>query len=388
MIKTYAQLKLDLAAIADISSQTERIAAAGTVIDDTLDSTESLLAGKLTTLANVGTGAGLVFRDLTTTTANLKTIKAGTNVTITNNADDITINFNDIDTVLSVASVGTGASIFQANTAGAVTLRSVLGSGLITATQNTDDVTITTTAEINTASNVGTGTGIWVSKVGSDLRFKSLIAGAGTSITNTATEITITNNVVQGFTAVSNLGLGAQVLGGSVPTITARSIIGTGLATATQNTNDITINVSRLNYCYIDLTADQTANFANGNHIEFNNIVSQRGSITVSSGAGQTSGVVTLEAGKTYLLTAYIKIIVNGSGDYGILQFYNRTTATAFGHCATCTNNSGGANRPDQPTAVAVITTTVATEIEVRVITSNSLNGFESECTSLIIQEL
>lgn len=44
-----------------------------------------------TTVANVGTGAGLVYRDKTGDQINLKTVKAGSNITVTNNADDITL---------------------------------------------------------------------------------------------------------------------------------------------------------------------------------------------------------------------------------------------------------------------------------------------------------
>src|SRR4249920_3010084 len=47
-------------------------------------------SGEANLAANVGTGTGLIFRDKTSVTLNLKTIKAGTGVTITNNADDIT----------------------------------------------------------------------------------------------------------------------------------------------------------------------------------------------------------------------------------------------------------------------------------------------------------
>jgi hypothetical protein len=47
--------------------------------------------GAVTNGANVGTGAGQVFKNLVATIMNFKTIKAGTNITITNNADDITI---------------------------------------------------------------------------------------------------------------------------------------------------------------------------------------------------------------------------------------------------------------------------------------------------------
>jgi len=47
--------------------------------------------GEVNTGANVGTGTGLVFRDKTGVTLNFKTLLQGSNITITNNADDITI---------------------------------------------------------------------------------------------------------------------------------------------------------------------------------------------------------------------------------------------------------------------------------------------------------
>lgn len=62
--------------------------------------------------ANVGTGEGDVYRDKTGVTLNLKTIKAGSNVTVTNNADDITIGST------GGASVGTGTTLPGTCTAG------------------------------------------------------------------------------------------------------------------------------------------------------------------------------------------------------------------------------------------------------------------------------
>lgn len=47
--------------------------------------------GESNTGSNVGTGEGSIFRDKTTTVLNFKTLKQGTNITITNNADDVTI---------------------------------------------------------------------------------------------------------------------------------------------------------------------------------------------------------------------------------------------------------------------------------------------------------
>lgn len=42
-------------------------------------------------VANVGTGAGTIYRDTTSNTANLKTISAGSGITVTNNANDVNI---------------------------------------------------------------------------------------------------------------------------------------------------------------------------------------------------------------------------------------------------------------------------------------------------------
>jgi hypothetical protein len=46
-------------------------------------------------------------------------------------------------------------------------------------------------AQDNTASNVGTGAGLFKEKVGSDLRFKSITADPGLSLTNGASTLTI-----------------------------------------------------------------------------------------------------------------------------------------------------------------------------------------------------
>jgi hypothetical protein len=84
------QVQAFLALKADISHT--HVEAEITDLDKyTQDEVDTLLLGKLTTGANVGTGTGTIFRDKTGTTANFKTLIAGTNITITNNADDITI---------------------------------------------------------------------------------------------------------------------------------------------------------------------------------------------------------------------------------------------------------------------------------------------------------
>lgn len=66
--------------------------------------------------------------------------------------------------------------------------------------------------EVNTASNIGTGVGVFASKVGADLQFKSLIAGAGVTLTPTATGITIVASGAGGAVDSVNGQTGVVVL--------------------------------------------------------------------------------------------------------------------------------------------------------------------------------
>jgi|TARA_R110000796_G_scaffold185_15_gene772 hypothetical protein len=72
-----------------------------------------------------------------------------------------------------------------------------LSSNLTLAISVDDDyVEITTTGEPNTAANLGSGSGVWASKVGETLNFKSLISADSTLIiTSTSTEINFSLNI-------------------------------------------------------------------------------------------------------------------------------------------------------------------------------------------------
>ena len=78
-----------------------------------------------TTGANVGTGTGLVFRNKTGVTLNFRSLLAGTHVTVTNNADDITLatdatSANATDTIVARDSSGDfSAHIITASLTGA-----------------------------------------------------------------------------------------------------------------------------------------------------------------------------------------------------------------------------------------------------------------------------
>ncbi|HEY1035534.1 MAG TPA: tail fiber domain-containing protein [Pseudoxanthomonas sp.] len=100
--------------------------------------------GEANTGSNIGTGSGSVFKQKLGVDLQFRTLKAGAGVTITNGANEVTIS----------ASGG--------------------GSG-----------------EANDGTNLGTGEGIYSSKSGVSLQFKTLKAGTGVTLSSTASEVTI-----------------------------------------------------------------------------------------------------------------------------------------------------------------------------------------------------
>lgn len=67
------------------------------------------------------------------------------------------------------------------------------------------------TAEVTTASNLGTGEIVFKQKVGSDFEFKTLKAGSNVSLSSTGDEITIDASATGEITTASNLGFGANI---------------------------------------------------------------------------------------------------------------------------------------------------------------------------------
>lgn len=96
-------------------------------------------------------------------------------------------------TLTDLANLGAGGQVFANKTGSTANLRSIVGGTNVTVTQNTNDLTISAsdTGEVNTASNLGSGAGVWFDKQGVDLRFKSLTAGTGITLTPSSTEILI-----------------------------------------------------------------------------------------------------------------------------------------------------------------------------------------------------
>lgn len=172
------------------------------------------LSGGTTTVTgsqNVGTGAG-VFKELNAGTLKFYSFSAGTNVTITTGATEITINATGgggSGETNTMSSVGSGNSIFKQKTGVNFEIRSLSAGTNVTITTG-DTITINASSsggsgETNTASSVGVGNSIFKQKSGVDLEFRSLSAGTNITIT---TGDTITINSTGGG------GAGSAVING------------------------------------------------------------------------------------------------------------------------------------------------------------------------------
>jgi hypothetical protein len=112
------------------------------------------------------------------------------------------------------------------------------GTASILEWNGTDTWIIGVKGEINTASNLGAGEGVYSTKVGDDLRFKSLVGGTDTSLTSDANTITINSDIT-----LSNIGTGSDVYKQkTVSDFELRSITAGSGISVTQNANDIQIS--------------------------------------------------------------------------------------------------------------------------------------------------
>lgn len=147
-------------------------------------------SGEVNTASNVGTGDG-VFKTKVGTDLEFKSLLAGPNVLITPTADELIISASSGGEVNTASNVGAGSGWFRSKVLADLTFKSIIAGTNITLGVGADDITVNTTAEANTASNVGAGAGVFRSKTGVDLAFKSLIAGTGVTITPAADDITV-----------------------------------------------------------------------------------------------------------------------------------------------------------------------------------------------------
>jgi len=126
-----------------------------------------------------------------------KNLVAGAGVTITDTGTALNISA-DPSNQISASNLGSGEGIFESKNGFELRFKSInegIGSKHLQVTSTSNEVQIQTLAEINTGVNTGTGIGnVFRGKTGETLEFKTIHAGGDLSITDTPDDIYIQSN--------------------------------------------------------------------------------------------------------------------------------------------------------------------------------------------------
>lgn len=326
----------------DISLDDSEIIISSTVVD----------TNDTYTFDNVGTGTGAVYRDMGTTgeahVVHLKTIKAGTGINITNGTSDITITcvVTDTNTTYNFNNVGTGSGTVYRNVVGTgpvdVYLKSIKAGTGITVTNNADDITIdcTLTARYYTVDPDGgfhdilngiSGTGTIGDPV--TFHFKTIKAGPRMLITDIANGIEIAGDV---FWVHSNLGTGHGVYASTANTGTAadpydvrfKSLKAGTNITLTPTSNDITITCDAVDHTYSGL------NIGDGEYVYKSATLTGLNTVfrfkTIKAGAGVS--VVSDVDDKVIVISSNMQVKATGltQSNVGIIEFVDNLYDTTW----------------------------------------------------------
>lgn len=206
---------------------------------------EGVPPGEINTASNIGTGEG-VYASKVGVDLEFKSIVAGANVTITSDANEITINAPVAGEVNTASNIGAGEGVYATKVGSDLEFKSLVAGTNISLSSDANEITINSTGggggEVNTASNLGAGTGVFATKVGTDLQFKSLVQGSNMTISSTGTEITLSGPVPGEVNTASNLGAGSGVYATKVgDDLQFKSLVQGSNITLTSDANTITI---------------------------------------------------------------------------------------------------------------------------------------------------
>lgn len=207
-------------------------------------------SGESNTASNLGGGEG-AFAQKSGVDLQFKSLVAGSNVSLTSDSNTITINASGAAGESNTASNLAGdEGIFTTKSGVDLPFKSLTAGSGISLSSDANTITISSpggTGEANTSSNLGAGEGLASAKSGLDLPFKSLVAGTNVSLTSDANTVTI--NATGGGSGetntASNVGAGSQVFKQkSGVDLEMRTLTAGSNVTLTQNADTIEIAAS------------------------------------------------------------------------------------------------------------------------------------------------
>lgn len=139
--------------------------------------------------SNIGTGVG-VYKQKQGNNLLYKTLKAGSNVSITSGDSEVTISGTAAN--VTASNVGVGEGVYKQKSGDTLELKSIVAGNNITVSSSSNEITISGVAANVTGANLGaSGEGVYSSKNGDTLQYRKLVAGTNVTLTGDTNTITI-----------------------------------------------------------------------------------------------------------------------------------------------------------------------------------------------------
>jgi hypothetical protein len=183
-----------------------------------------------TTAANLGGGDG-IFASKVSDNIQLKSLVGGTFISLVADANTITVNSDISSLAASGVSLGSGAAVYKNTSLGVLYLRSLTFAGVLDASVTESEIQISSSAEANTGTNMGTspdGYSMYNGMSGTALAFKRLNGGTNINLVSGTNNLTV--DLDCSFTA-STAGQLVQTDSSSVLTALAIGDANAGLTT-------------------------------------------------------------------------------------------------------------------------------------------------------------
>jgi len=193
--------------------------------------------------------------------------------------------------ITGAENLGTGDGLYSDVTNGSIRFRSLQGGQNVTLSKASDTITVdaTSAGEANTASNVGSGTGAFKQKAGTDLEFKSLVGGSNLSISSGSDTLTLDASAT--YPSVSDNG-------SSVRSGASDVNFGSNLSVTDDADGTVTVDASssgETNTASNVGTGKGTFKTKTGSDLEFKSLVGGS-NLSISAGTDE----LTLDASATY----------------------------------------------------------------------------------------
>mgnify|MGYP003313209706 CR=1 FL=1 len=231
----------------------------------------------------------------------------------------------------TASNIGAGDGVFAQKTGVDLQFKSLVAGTNITLNAGANDITIDATGgsgEVNTASNLGSGEGVFAQKTGVDLEFKSLTAGTNITLTGAANDVTIdaTGGGKEGFKVPSTIypfqimGTSGEVLQMIAQTM-SRYTIDTSPMVFQQDVNLLEIRANINNPSSGSFTAPcavyelNSKAVASGlNYYEYTKVQQFTPVFTWTGGAGNATQILTITPNFTFIAGKVYVVI--GMSDY------------------------------------------------------------------------